>query len=75
MNILHIDSSALGGASVTRELTAATVKAIRAANPSAKVTYRDLAKSPLAHLGGELLAAHVIPAPHEEVGETIFPEA
>jgi FMN-dependent NADH-azoreductase len=60
MNVLHLDSSPLGQASVTREVTAALAAAYRAAG--AKVSYRDLAAQPLAHLGGELLQA-LRPAP------------
>ncbi|WP_157268539.1 FMN-dependent NADH-azoreductase [Azohydromonas aeria] len=60
MNVLHLDSSPLGGASVTREVTAALAAAYRAAG--AGVTYRDLAAQPVAHLGGELLQA-LRPAP------------
>jgi FMN-dependent NADH-azoreductase len=55
MKILHIDSSASGAASVSRELTAATVKALREANPTATVSYRDLVAAPPAHLDGALL--------------------
>lgn len=49
MNILHLDSSPLGGHSVTRELTAATVETLRAASPGASVVHRDLAADPLPH--------------------------
>lgn len=49
MNILHLDSSALGGHSVTRELSAAVVAQLRRESPSADVTYRDLAADPLPH--------------------------
>ena len=55
MNLLHIDSSAMGAASVSRQVTAAVAKALAAGN--ATVTYRDVAAEPLAHLGGELLQA------------------
>ena len=57
MNILHIDSSSLGGLSVTRELTAETVRELVKRHPDAAVTYRDLAATPPSHLGGELLRA------------------
>ncbi len=57
MNILQIDSSALGANSVSREITASVVRRLRQATPGAVVAYRDLAGSPLAHLDGELLAA------------------
>ncbi len=57
MKILHIDSSALGEMSVSREVTAATVYQLQETHPTASVIYRDLAATPPAHLGGELLAA------------------
>ncbi len=42
MNILHIDSAITGEDSVSRKLTAAIVAKLKAANPGATVTYRDL---------------------------------
>lgn len=42
MNILHIDSAITGDASVSRQLTAQIVAKLKAANPTAGVTYRDL---------------------------------
>ncbi len=55
MTLLHIDSSPLGSASVTRQLTADIVKAWTAARPGTDVVYRDLAAAPPEHLTGELL--------------------
>ncbi|MBO9663355.1 FMN-dependent NADH-azoreductase [Dokdonella sp.] len=49
MSLLHIDSSALGAHSVSRELSAALVEAWKRRNPGAKVVYRDLAANPLPH--------------------------
>lgn len=49
MNILHLDSSPLGGHSVTRELTAAIVAQLRRDNPGARTVRRDLAADPLPH--------------------------
>lgn len=60
MKVLHLDSSPLGGASATRELTASLASAYQATG--AQVTYRDLAAQPIAHLDGELLQA-LRPAP------------
>ena len=57
MNILHIDSSASGAGSVSRELTASVVARLRADRSDAVVTYRDLDATPPSHLGGALLAA------------------
>jgi FMN-dependent NADH-azoreductase len=50
MTILHIDSGITGGNSASRELTAAIVRELTAADPAAQVTYRDLAAAPLEHL-------------------------
>lgn len=55
MKLLHIDSSPLGDASVTRLLTAAAVEAFRKADPSVEVSYRDLSAAPPDHLTGELM--------------------
>ncbi|MFC4819153.1 FMN-dependent NADH-azoreductase [Dokdonella ginsengisoli] len=49
MNLLHVDSSALGAHSVSRELGAALVDAWKRRNPGAPVVYRDLAAQPLPH--------------------------
>jgi len=57
MNLLHIDTSVLGDHSVSRQVSAAIVSRLRAADPSLHVTYRDLAAEPLAHLSGLHLAA------------------
>ena len=55
MNILHVDSSALGSASVSRQLTADIVARLRQAHPQAQVVRRDLSATALPHLDGELL--------------------
>lgn len=55
MTLLHIDSSPLGSASVTRQLTADIVKAWTTAHPGTTVVYRDLAAAPPEHLTGELM--------------------
>lgn len=55
MNILHIDSSLLGSASVSRRLTAEVVRDLKSSRPAAVVTYRDLVAHPVPHLTGELL--------------------
>ena len=49
MKLLHIDSSALGAHSVSRELTAAIVAAWKRREPGLEVRYRDLAANPLPH--------------------------
>jgi FMN-dependent NADH-azoreductase len=57
MKILHVDSSILGGHSVSRRLSADIVTRLKAAHPEAVVTYRDLGANPLPHLSGAVLAA------------------
>jgi FMN-dependent NADH-azoreductase len=52
MNLLHVDSSILGGHSASRALSAAATAELVAANPGAKVTYLDLAANPIPHLSG-----------------------
>ena len=55
MHLLHIDSSVLGDASITRQLTASTVEAWRAAHPGTQVQYLDLAAEAPAHFGADAL--------------------
>jgi FMN-dependent NADH-azoreductase len=61
MNILHIDSCALGDHSASRQMTLAAIAALTAANEQTviptvpTVLYRDLAASPLSHASGPLL--------------------
>ncbi len=49
MKLLHIDSSALGDYSVSRQLTADIVAELKRQTPDAQVSYRDLAGQPLPH--------------------------
>jgi len=56
MKLLHIDSSALGANSVTRELTAAVVARWQDRVPGLQVRYRDLDANPVPHLTGRSLA-------------------
>ncbi len=53
MQVLHIDSSITGAASVSRQLTAQTVAALVADNPDARVDYLDLAVNAPDHLSAE----------------------
>ncbi|MFI5446093.1 FMN-dependent NADH-azoreductase [Polaromonas sp. UC242_47] len=53
--LLHIDSSILGGNSVSRQLTAQIVASWRAANPATEVSYLDLAVDTPSHLSAESL--------------------
>jgi FMN-dependent NADH-azoreductase len=57
VNLLHIDSSILRDHSVSRQISAAAVAALRAADPDLKVTYRDLDATPAPHQSGALMAA------------------
>ena len=62
MNILHIDASPLGSASISRQLTAAVVERLTQDDPAAMVIHRDLIETPISHLSGELLQV-LRPAP------------
>lgn len=55
MQLLHLDASLSGPASVSRELSAAVVQAWRAAEPGLRVHYRDLAADPPPLLTGEVV--------------------
>lgn len=57
MNVLHLDSSILGDASASRQLTHAVATAVRDAEPESILRYRDLAAEELTHLSGASLAA------------------
>ena len=56
MKLLHIDSSALGADSASRELSAAIVARWQADAPGLSIQYRDLDSNPLPHLDGSALA-------------------
>ena len=49
MKLLHVDSSALGTHSVTRDLGRAFVERWAREHPASRITYRDLAANPLPH--------------------------
>jgi len=49
MKLLHIDSSALGGYSVSRQLSADIVAELKRQTPGVEISYLDLAAEPLAH--------------------------
>lgn len=55
MKVLHIDSSVLGGNSVSRELTKRIVAQWRSAHPAARVEHLDLAKAAPSHLDADSL--------------------
>jgi FMN-dependent NADH-azoreductase len=56
MKLLHIDSSPLGGNSVSRQLTQRIVAQWRATHPGAEVEYLDLAADAPSHLSMESLS-------------------
>ena len=56
MNLLQVDSSILGQASASRELTRAIVARLKAQEPGLRLTYRDLAADPLSHYSAESLS-------------------
>ncbi|VVN94032.1 FMN-dependent NADH-azoreductase [Pseudomonas fluorescens] len=57
MKLLHIDSSILGDNSASRQLSSEVVKAWQTAEPSAVVTYRDLAGDAISHFSAATLVA------------------
>lgn len=57
MQLLHLDSSILGAASVSRQLSSEIVAHQQALHPDIHITYRDLAADPALHLSGTHLAA------------------
>ncbi|WP_312108379.1 FMN-dependent NADH-azoreductase, partial [Stenotrophomonas indicatrix] len=56
MKLLHIDASALGDNSVSRQLSAAVVARFKESVDSLDVSYRDLDANPIPHLRGSSLA-------------------
>ena len=61
MKLLHIDSSALGGASVSRQLTAQVVAQWKATHPDAEVDYLDLVADAPSHLNADSLGFRMPP--------------
>lgn len=70
MKLLHIDSSALGANSATRELSAAIVARWQAEIPGLSIEYRDLDADPVPHLSGASLAG-ADPAAAAESGRVL----
>jgi FMN-dependent NADH-azoreductase len=67
MKLLHLDSSALGAYSVSRELSAALVEAWKNKHPGATIAYRDLAANPLPHWAPVADASDPVAVLNEEV--------
>ena len=61
MKLLHIDSSALGANSVSRELTRRTVAQWQASHPGTTVEYLDLAADAPSHLDADSLGFRLPP--------------
>jgi len=66
--LLHIDSSILGGNSVSRQLTAQIVASWRAAHPATQVSYLDLAVNAPSHLSAQSLGFR-LPAGSDNLSE------
>jgi len=62
MKLLHIDSSILGDASASRQLSAAVTNAWKNSEANVEVTYRDLASDALSHLSAASFVAGGTPA-------------
>ena len=56
MNVLHLDASPRGERSHSRQLTRAFVEELRAAQPGATITYRDLGHEPVPHVSEAWIA-------------------
>jgi FMN-dependent NADH-azoreductase len=70
MNLLHLDASALGAQSVSRQLTAAIVAQWQHDHPGTKVRYRDLAAQSIPHW---IPATDAIREP-DDLGEILLDE-
>lgn len=57
MKLIHLDSSILGDGSVSRQVSAAVVARLTAADPSLEVSRHDLAADPLPHVTTDRLAS------------------
>ncbi|WP_413628429.1 FMN-dependent NADH-azoreductase [Herbaspirillum frisingense] len=60
--LLHIDSSARTGGSISRQLTASFAQQWQAKNPGGKGVDRDLAANTLPHLSESMMGAYFTPA-------------
>lgn len=67
MKLLHIDSSILGGNSVSRTLSQEVVDRLTRDIDHVALTYRDLAAEPIPHLSGEYLAGQNAAGQHEPI--------
>ncbi|CAD5110396.1 FMN-dependent NADH-azoreductase [Zestomonas carbonaria] len=74
MKLLHIDSSILGDASASRQLSRAVVEAWQAAETGVEVSYRDLATDELGHLSALSLVATNTPAELRDAAQKLEAE-
>ncbi|MGI3900816.1 MAG: FMN-dependent NADH-azoreductase [Janthinobacterium lividum] len=66
MKLLHIDSSILGSASVSRQISAAIVETLKGEIPGLTIVSHDLAADPIAHLSGAYLAGQSADVKHDQ---------
>ena len=66
MKLLHVDSSILGGNSVSRQITAGIVETLKAEDPGIEVVHRDLGAEPIGHLTGAYLAGQSADVKHDQ---------
>lgn len=66
MKLLHVDSSILGGNSVSRQISAGIVEALKAEDPGLEITHRDLGAEPIGHLTGAYLAGQSADVKHDQ---------
>ncbi len=66
MKLLHVDSSILGENSVSRQVSAGIVEALKAENPGVEVIHRDLGAEPIGHLTGAYLAGQSADVKHDQ---------
>ena len=69
MKLLHIDSSILGDASVSRAISRAVVDRLVSGRPDMEVITRDLAAAPLTHLSGAYLAGRDAEVKHDQAAQ------
>ncbi len=66
MKLLHVDSSILGDNSVSRQISAGIVEALKAEDPGLEITRRDLGAEPIGHLTGAYLAGQSADVKHDQ---------
>ena len=66
MQLLHLDSSILGEASVSRAISRAVVDHLASGRPDLRIVTRDLAAKPLSHLSGAYLAGRSDDEKHDQ---------